>query len=106
MKIGLIGYGEVGEALAADLHAHGFSDISAWDRLFPDAGSGPSRAAASRRHVRAAWGMHDALVDRTLVLSAVTAGECVSVARESAAFLLPGALYFDLNSVSPESKRE
>jgi 3-hydroxyisobutyrate dehydrogenase-like beta-hydroxyacid dehydrogenase len=106
MMIGLIGYGEVGQALAADLQARGIAGVSAWDRLFPDASSDPARAAALRPDVRVACGMRDALADRTLVISAVTAGECVAAAREAAGFLAPGAFYFDLNSVSPGTRRE
>jgi 3-hydroxyisobutyrate dehydrogenase-like beta-hydroxyacid dehydrogenase len=102
--IALIGYGEVGQTLAADLHAAGIRDLAAWDREFPSAASLPSRAAAASGHVRVAAGMADALAGRTLVISAVTAGNCVAAALEAARFLAPQALYFDLNSVAPATK--
>jgi 3-hydroxyisobutyrate dehydrogenase-like beta-hydroxyacid dehydrogenase len=101
--IALIGYGEVGQALAADLRAAGIDDLVAWDRLFPDTASVPSRALADG-HVRAASSLADALRGRTLVISAVTAGECFAAARETATALTPGAWYFDLNSVAPATK--
>jgi 3-hydroxyisobutyrate dehydrogenase-like beta-hydroxyacid dehydrogenase len=105
-RIALIGYGEVGQTLAADLCAANLENVVAWDRLFTQASSAPSRAAADTAHVRPAAGMASALAGRTVVISAVTAGECVSAAREAAAALAPGAYYFDLNSVAPETKVE
>lgn len=103
-RIALIGYGEVGQILAADLHGAGIRDLSAWDRQFPDAGSVPSRTAAASGHVRVAADMADALAGRTLIISAVTAGNCAEAAREAAASLPPEAIYFDLNSVAPSTK--
>jgi 3-hydroxyisobutyrate dehydrogenase-like beta-hydroxyacid dehydrogenase len=103
-RIALIGYGEVGQVLAADLQAAGIRDVSAWDREFPQAASAPSRAAAALGHARAAASMADALVGRSLIISAVTAGNCVAAALEAARALQAGAVYFDLNSVAPATK--
>jgi 3-hydroxyisobutyrate dehydrogenase-like beta-hydroxyacid dehydrogenase len=103
-RIALIGYGEVGQTLAADLHAGGSRDISAWDRLFPLPASAPSRMAREAGHVRAAPSMADALIERTVVISAVTAANCGAAAREAAASIPPDAYYFDLNSVAPATK--
>ncbi|HEX4268530.1 MAG TPA: DUF1932 domain-containing protein [Steroidobacteraceae bacterium] len=104
-RIALIGFGEVGQTLAADLHAAGVRDISAWDCLFPLSTGAPSIAALASRHVRVAASMADALVQRSIVISAVTAANCVPAAREAADGLPPGAYYFDLNSVAPATKR-
>jgi 3-hydroxyisobutyrate dehydrogenase-like beta-hydroxyacid dehydrogenase len=103
-NIALVGYGEVGQTLAADLHAGGWRDLVAWDRLFPDRTSGPARAAAESGHVRPASSMSEALRGRTLVISAVTAANCLPAAHEAAAALSAQALYFDLNSVAPQTK--
>lgn len=103
-RIALIGYGEVGQILAADLHFAGARDLSAWDHEFPHPSSSPSRAAAASGHVRVAANMADALTDRTLVISAVTAGNCVAAAIEAAHFLPSQAIYLDLNSVAPATK--
>ena len=43
-RIYLIGFGEVGQILAADLKAGGANVVSAWDPLFVDPISPPSRA--------------------------------------------------------------
>ena len=104
-RIALIGFGEVGQTLAADLHAAGIRDIPAWDCLFPLPASTPSRAARDTGHVQVASSMAAALTGRTLIISAVTAANCVAAAQEAAANLAPDAYYFDLNSVAPATKR-
>ena len=103
--IALIGYGEVGQILAADLVAAGMRDISVWDCLFPLPTSAPTRAARASGYVRAATSLADALLERTVVISAATAANCVPAAREAAVSMPPGAYYFDLNSVAPATKR-
>jgi 3-hydroxyisobutyrate dehydrogenase-like beta-hydroxyacid dehydrogenase len=105
-RIALIGYGEVGQTLAADLVAAGIADITAWDRLFPEPTSVPSRAVALSSSLRPAGDMAGALAERTLVISAVTTGSCLAAAREAAASIAFQAFYLDLNSVSPRAKRE
>lgn len=104
-RIALLGYGEVGQILAADLHAAGIRDISAWDRLFPLPASAPSRAAREQGRVRAAPSMADALIERTVIISAVTAANCICAAREAAGCIPAAAYYFDLNSVAPATRR-
>lgn len=103
-RIGLIGYGEVGQILAADLCARGFCEIVAWDILFPDAGSLPARALLGAA-VLAAPGVAEAVTSADLVISAVTAAQDVEAARAAALHLRRGAFYLDLNSVSPGAKR-
>lgn len=104
-RVALLGYGEVGQILAADLQAAGTRDISAWDRLFPVPGSALSHMARETGSVRVAPSLADALIERTVVISAVTAANCVSAAREAAASIAPDTYYFDLNSVAPATKR-
>jgi 3-hydroxyisobutyrate dehydrogenase-like beta-hydroxyacid dehydrogenase len=101
----LIGFGEVGQVLAADLAARGVSTLSAWDRQFADAASAPRRAAA-RSGVRVGSDAADALSGAVVAISAVTASECVSAARQCAPSLAPGTFYLDLNSVAPATKLE
>lgn len=99
----LIGFGEVGQALGADLRARGAGALSAWDLLFADSASAPSRALANSG-VRAGASAADALAGAAVVVSAVTAVECVAAARTAAGGLAPGAFFLDLNSVSPKTK--
>lgn len=102
-RIALIGYGEVGQILAADLEVAGVVDVVIWDRLFPISSSAPSRAAESAK-ARTAASMAEAVTGRTLIISAVTAANCVPATREAAGALAPQAIYFDLNSVAPQTK--
>jgi 3-hydroxyisobutyrate dehydrogenase-like beta-hydroxyacid dehydrogenase len=104
--IALLGYGEVGQVLAADLGARGATDLAAWDRLYADPASAPRQAALRQPGLVVATGLGAALAGRGLVISAVTAGECVAAAVEAATTIAPGAFYLDLNSVAPASKIE
>jgi 3-hydroxyisobutyrate dehydrogenase-like beta-hydroxyacid dehydrogenase len=68
--------------------------------------SEPQRAAAALPFLAAAGSMAQAVRDRALVISAVTAGECRAAALEAAQALTPGTYYLDLNSVSPGTRTE
>jgi len=101
--IALIGFGEVGQTLGADLQARGFSDLIPWDRLFADPDSPPSRAARDAG-LRAARSMREAVAGRDVVVCAVTAAECTAAAAEAATALQRGAFFLDLNSVAPSTR--
>ena len=101
----LIGFGEVGQTLAADLRDRGYGNIAAWDILFADANSQPSRVAASGL-AKASGSAREALAGAELVICAVTAAQCIDAARTAAPHLPQSAYYVDLNSVSPHTKTE
>lgn len=94
MRIALIGFGEVGQALAADLVA----DLAAFDLKFAI----PDHPLPSFARATAA----QAAADADLVISAVTAAQTVAAAKSVAAGLKPGAWFMDLNSSSPDTKTE
>ena len=104
--IALIGLGEVGQVLADDLNRAECVQLAAWDRLFPADGSEPQRAVHARSFLSAAGSMAEAVAGRSIVVSAVTAGECAAAAAEAAAALTRGTFYVDLNSVSPGTRAE
>jgi len=104
--VALIGLGEVGQVLAHDLQRVEGVRLCAWDRLFAVADSEPQRAARALTFLQAAGSLAEALRGSTVVISAVTAGECCAVAAEAAPALTPGAFYLDLNSVSPRTRAE
>jgi len=106
LQLGLIGLGEVGQVLASDLLLKQGVKLCAWDRLFPLEKSEPQRAAAALPLLATAGSMAQAVRDRALVISAVTAGECRAAALEAAQALTPGTYYLDLNSVSPGTRTE
>ena len=96
-KVALIGFGEAGETFARAArwggHARG------WDLL---AGR---RAAMTACGIEAAADAGEALADAEIVLSLVTADAALNAARDYAPMLREGAMWCDMNSVSPSTKR-
>ena len=105
LQVCLLGFGEVGQALAVDFTARGVTGLVAWDVLLPVPDSAPRRATASKS-VRAAANVQDAATDADLVISAVTAAQDVAAARSVVPHLKRNAYYLDVNSVSPGVKVE
>lgn len=102
-RICLLGFGEVGQTLAADLRAH-VGGITAWDLEFTNPESAPV-LATSRLGVAAAADARSAVSNADLVISAVTAAQIGAAAKSVAAHLKRDAYYFDLNSTSPAAKQ-
>jgi 3-hydroxyisobutyrate dehydrogenase-like beta-hydroxyacid dehydrogenase len=105
-QISLMGFGEVGEIFGRDFSAAGLT-ISAFDILW---NAEPSRPAlidkAKRAQVRACSTLEEAIRGSNLVISAVTASSAADAARSAIPHLRDGQIYLDLNSVSPDTKRE
>lgn len=90
----LIGFGEAGSTFA---RAAGWeADARAFDIRPVDFDTAAVRGCAS---------LADALAGSPAILSVVTADNALSVAREAAALIAPGAFFFDMNSVAPDTKR-
>jgi 3-hydroxyisobutyrate dehydrogenase-like beta-hydroxyacid dehydrogenase len=104
-RVSLLGFGEVGQALALDLGARGVSDLLAWDILFAVPDSPPRRAVIGQK-ARAAASVQEGIADADLIISAVTAAQAVAAARAAAQYLKRGAHFLDVNSVSPAVKVE
>jgi 3-hydroxyisobutyrate dehydrogenase-like beta-hydroxyacid dehydrogenase len=107
LRVALIGYGEVGGIIGRALRAQTLASIRTYDRLFDD----PERSDAIERRalddgVAATVSPLMAVSDADLVFSAVTAAEAVAAARAVAPGLREGAFYVDMNSASPQAKRE
>lgn len=96
-NVALIGFGEAGSTFAA---AAGWGEqASGWDLL-------PARRAAMRdAGMVAVATARDALAGAPLVLSLVTADQALKAAQDYAPALAPGALWCDMNSVAPDTKR-
>ncbi len=99
-SICLLGFGEVGQTLAADL-----SDIklTSYDILFADDDSAPSKAIKSSA-VRKCDSAIEAAENCDLVITAVTAAEDLRAAESVTRAIRKGGYFFDLNSVSPGTK--
>ncbi len=102
-RIALIGFGEVGQRLAHDLHQQGELDLIVWDVLFADLNSTPAKQARARR-LTMAPSMARAVADAELVISAVTAASAVDAAQEAAKAIPSATWFLDLNSISPDSR--
>lgn len=102
-RFAVIGFGEVGQILAADLLRAEAQPTGLYDVKFNDPDSLPSRAV--RPPLRAAASAPEAVKGAQLVISSVTAANGLDAARSVAGGLEPGAFFLDLNSVSPGVKR-
>ena len=97
-RVALVGFGEAGESFA---RAQGWrGEARGWDVL-PE-----RRAAMASAGVDTADNAADALGDRAFLLSLVTADAALAAARDYAPLLPEGALWCDMNSVAPDTKRE
>lgn len=105
MRICLLGFGEVGQTLAADLRERGFTNLIAWDLKFAEARSELARRAHALS-VEASNNAQQAASGASLMLSAVTAAQAVPAAQSMAPHLERDALFVDLNSASPAAKRQ
>src|SRR6185437_9522658 len=97
----MIGFGEAGSILGAELVAHG-RDVIAYDILL---NTPAMREKARQARVSAADSFSAAVKDADLVISAVTAASSGDVARNASSTLRAGQIFLDINSCSPETKR-
>jgi 3-hydroxyisobutyrate dehydrogenase-like beta-hydroxyacid dehydrogenase len=107
-RIGLLGFGEVGQRFAADLRAaHASIGLSTFDLLLHQAAAGAAMRSHAATHRVDAMADAAALADEcTLIFSAVTAGQTLKAAQSIAARNLQHAWFVDLNSAAPETKME
>lgn len=96
-QVALIGFGEAGEKFARAGGWHGHS--RGWD-IKPE-----RRALMGAFGVATADDAAGALADADVAISLVTADAALVAAREYAPLLPAGAIWCDMNSVSPETKR-
>src|SRR5512135_1079694 len=105
-QIALIGFGEVGGIFGHDFAAAGLG-VSTFDILL---NAEPSRSAmldkAKSANVLPCDTLEEAVRGADMVISAVTASSAADMARNAAPLLRGGQTYVDLNSVSPDTKRE
>ncbi len=102
-RFAIIGYGEVGQILAADLLKAGAQPVGVYDVKFDDPASIPSRAIAEPFHAAASAAA--SVQHAQLIISSVTAANGLAAAQSVLAGIQPGTFFVDLNSVSPGVKR-
>ena len=107
MHIGFIGFGEAGRAFRDSLVATDPAlAFSAFDRLLPGEGADGACRSAMRERGVAEAGRDTGMPDAGWVFSAVTADQSLEAAIDACRWLRPGQVFFDINSVSPDRKRE
>lgn len=108
VRIGLVGYGEVGKVFTQGLQGKaGVSTVCAWDLKFDDAAQrGAELDHAARHGVTACTSVQDLCAQSDLIISAVTASSTLAVARQAADFIRSGSVFLDLNSASPATKQQ
>ena len=105
LRIGLIGYGEVGRVFTAGLQPQA-AWTGAWDLKFADpALRDEPLAHANAAGVMACDSAAALCAQATMVISAVTASNTLAVADVVAPHIRPGCVFLDLNSASPGTKR-
>jgi 3-hydroxyisobutyrate dehydrogenase-like beta-hydroxyacid dehydrogenase len=92
IRVAMIGFGEAAIAFAPGLSA----SLAAFDIK-------PDRPVLA--NVQAMASNADALAGAAASLSLVTADQALQAATDAAGYLEPGALWFDMNSVAPDTKR-
>lgn len=102
MQIAFIGFGEAGRTFAHSLLASSDHEIAAFDRL----DTPEMRDAMDRHGVRRADTPEAAVAGADWIISAVTADQSFIAAQSVADALEQGQVFFDINSVSPDRKRE
>jgi 3-hydroxyisobutyrate dehydrogenase-like beta-hydroxyacid dehydrogenase len=107
LRVGLVGYGEVGKILGRALLERKVPWVGTWDRLLRDPAAAPAmRAHAAGAGVDAMISLAALLERADVVISAVTASQAHSVAAEAARSIRPGTWFVDLNSASPGTKAD
>lgn len=103
--IALIGFGEAAGAFVGAMPGAARS-FRAYDLKTDNAATRSAKLADCARHgIAAAASSAEALDGAVLVLSLVTADQALLAAQAGAASLAPGALWCDMNSVAPDTKR-
>lgn len=105
IETAFIGFGEAAMAFAADMHV-GNGKARAYDIKTDAQASRDAKLADYHRFgVTGAGSGPEAIAGSQLILSLVTADQALAAARQLCGHLSPGALFCDMNSVAPETKR-
>ncbi len=105
-KIGIIGYGEVGQALAQGLLKNKGVSISIFDVRF-NHHNGVSNDLKSKVEAQGLIGenyLNSLIVNNELILSVVTGSTALEVVEESSLYINKGKLFVDMNTVAPRLK--
>jgi 3-hydroxyisobutyrate dehydrogenase-like beta-hydroxyacid dehydrogenase len=106
-RIGIIGYGEVGQAFAEGLSSSKGVDIAVFDlRFTPDTVPNTLATAAEAQNLKIERSLKALVQGSDLIISAVTCEEAWKVAQGSCGHMRNGQIYVDLNTVTPHLKEK
>ncbi len=106
-KIAFIGFGEAAGLLTDGLAEAGAEVTATYDILINDPAKAEThKQKAASKGVIAAAEAQQAVAGADIVISAVTSKEILVAAKNVAPHLKAGQIYMDINSASPEAKRE
>jgi 3-hydroxyisobutyrate dehydrogenase-like beta-hydroxyacid dehydrogenase len=104
LRIGLIGYGEVGRILAEDLRAQGLQVCAYDSKLGTTVNTQAMREHAQALSVVLQESHAEVSKQSELLICAVTASQTLAAAQACAPHMSPQAFFLDLNSASPGIK--
>ena len=105
LRIGHVGFGEVGTILSQAIRAHGPTWLGTWDIVLPDGEPGRLMGMRARAMgVKACANAADLYARADIIISAVTASNTYAAAEDAGRSIRAGSFYFDLSSASPDTK--
>ncbi|TWT01801.1 NAD(P)-dependent oxidoreductase [Planomicrobium sp. CPCC 101079] len=105
--IGFIGFGEAAFNICDGLHSAGIKEIYSFDKMQDDERFGPAiHARADKTQVTLVGSLQELLSHAAIIFCATSAKFAVGIAQEVAPFLKEDHIYVDLNSASPEVKKQ
>jgi len=106
-RIGIIGYGEVGQAFTEGLSSSKGVDIAIFDiRFTSDASPNALATGAEAQNLKIEHSLKALIQGNDLVISAVTCEEAWNVAEASSKYMRKEQIYVDLNTVTPHLKEK
>jgi 3-hydroxyisobutyrate dehydrogenase-like beta-hydroxyacid dehydrogenase len=106
LRIGLIGFGEVGTALGLGLKAQSLG-VVAFDKGYQTPPFGELiQKRAREAGVPLMSTVADVVVSSDVILAMVPGGAALAAASEAAAVLKPGQMYVDMGTATPPAKEE
>ena len=106
-RIGIIGYGEVGQAFTEGLSSAKGIDIAVFDiRFTSDTAPNALTTVAEAQNLKIESSLKALVQCNDLIISAVTCEEAWKVAEASSGHMRKGQIYVDLNTVTPHLKEK
>ena len=106
-RIGIIGYGEVGQAFTEGLSSFKGIDIAVFDiRFTSDTAPNAMATLAEAQNLKTERSLKALVKGNDLIISAVTCEEAWKVAEASSMHMRKEQVYVDLNTVTPQLKEK